>query len=188
MHIVLYRNISISQAEPTEPETATLPTESEATVTTEDEPTEPETTTPPTEAEAELWSRGGCPDTYDSLATYFGGDVAEANGLVYQCVEWPLSLYCSMTDFVPGSAASSSMGVWVALGGCEGILAEGELPKYDGLEDVGGCPEDFAEDADYGPGDRVAVDGLVYRCMDDMPVPSAHCTSLTYEPGSECSV
>jgi hypothetical protein len=65
-----------------------------------------------------LMNAGGCPDEYDSSATYEEGDMVTSDDIVYKCRSWPNSAWCNMDIYAPGGVYSEM--AWATLGYCEG--------------------------------------------------------------------
>ena len=122
-----------------------------------------------------LTDAGGCPDAFDSEATYEEGSKVMMNGLVYKCRTWPNSAYCSMLGYEPDSVNSAD--AWELLGYCDGSMSPTASPVYVSLDDVGGCPDVYDDASVYESGDKVTVESLVYECGDV----AGYCNQ--YEPG-----
>lgn len=127
-----------------------------------------------------ITSAGGCPDAYDSTATYEESDKVEMNGLVYKCRAWPNSAWCSMDGYEPGS--DNSADAWTILGYCDGTISPTASPNFVSLTDAGGCPDTFDSDATYELGDKATVEVntgtfVVYECSGN----AGYCNQ--YEPG-----
>lgn len=70
------------------------------------------------------------------------------DGLVYECIDGPMDVYCGMTGYEPGKSDLS--GVWKLLGSCVGILQPTGSPIHESLVDYGGCPNAWErEDYNY---------------------------------------
>lgn len=70
---------------------------------------------------------------------------------------------------------------WTELGSCTGTLAPTDSPSFEHLQDVGGCPDEYASSSKYEEGDKVSKDGFVYACK-GWPM-SQHCSQAGYQPG-----
>ena len=138
----------------------------------------PAPTPKPTHA---AWSGAGCPKAWVSGSWYEGGELAEVDGVVYQCsIDQSVNLWCGSSDYKPGDSLYWEQ-AWTLLGSCEGTIAPTSSPNYQSLDDHGGCPDEFASGTTYEEGDKVSVGSIVYQCR---PWPnSAWCSMSQYEPG-----
>jgi hypothetical protein len=129
-----------------------------------------------------LTAAGGCPDAFDSDATYEEGDKVEKNGLVYKCRAWPNSAWCSMQNYEPDGEHSGD--AWERLGYCDGTIAPTTSPNFVSLVDAGGCPNAYDAATTYEGGDKVTIETdagsfIVYECAASPN--DRYCNQ--YEPG-----
>ena len=128
------------------------------------------------------WSGVGCPKTWISGGSYIGGELAEVNGMVYQCsTAEAVNAWCGNSDYKPGDS-SYWVQVWTLLGSCEGTISPTSSPNYQSLADHGGCPNEFTFGTAYEEGDKVTVGSIVYQCR-SWPY-SVWCSMSQWEPGS----
>ncbi|KAL3767361.1 hypothetical protein ACHAW5_003285 [Stephanodiscus triporus] len=122
----------------------------------------------PTESPtSSLPNQGGCPSSWTTSVEYRGGDKVSKNGMVFQCKDYPLSLFCPQTGYEPSSHQ--------AIGACPTSSPTPAPiptpPPTPALWASGGCPEAYALNAQVAPGASVSVttDGvsLVYTCTTD---------------------
>ena len=59
---------------------------------------------------------GGCPEEFSKLITYEAGEKVHIDGVVFQCKEWPHSVYCNSQTFEPPGLNSDMawdvIGIW----------------------------------------------------------------------------
>ena len=138
----------------------------------------PAPTPKPTHA---AWSGTGCPMAWVSGGSYKGGELAEVDGVVYECsTAQAVNAWCGNSEYKPGDSLHWEL-VWTLLGSCDGTIAPTTSPNYQSLTDHGGCPDEFASGTTYEEGDKVAVGSIVYQCR-SWPN-SAWCSMNSYEPG-----
>eukprot|EP00579_Thalassiosira_antarctica_P008823 CAMPEP_0201902406 /NCGR_PEP_ID=MMETSP0902-20130614/54938_1 /ASSEMBLY_ACC=CAM_ASM_000551 /TAXON_ID=420261 /ORGANISM="Thalassiosira antarctica, Strain CCMP982" /LENGTH=568 /DNA_ID=CAMNT_0048436405 /DNA_START=21 /DNA_END=1728 /DNA_ORIENTATION=- len=71
----------------------------------------------PTDAPTVLPEVIGCSaPAYDSSASYMDGDLVQERGDIYECNEWPYSLWCNNPVYMPGTDIGSS--AWTKTGPC----------------------------------------------------------------------
>eukprot|EP00956_Cyclotella_meneghiniana_P035057 scaffold110845_cov23-Cyclotella_meneghiniana.AAC.1 len=136
------------------------------------------------------YPNGGCPNEFDSSATYESGDVVELDGLVYQCRSWPNSGWCSQAGYEPDGEHYHD--AWTHLGYCEGTIAPTTSPSFNSLALVavgGGCPKEYISSNLYETGDQVSVPinneaSVVYECK-SWPNGSYCNSGLDFAPGTE---
>ena len=138
----------------------------------------PAPTPKPTHA---AWSGAGCPKAWVNGGSYDGGDVAEVDGVVYQCsTAHAVNLWCGKSNYKPGDSLHWEQ-AWTLLGSCDGTIAPTTSPNYQYLADHGGCPNEYAPGTMYEGGDKVTMGSIVYQCR---PWPnSGWCSMNQYEPG-----
>ena len=70
----------------------------------------------PTDAPAHvaLTDIGGCPEEFSEYMEYEAGDRVQVNGIVFQCKDWPYSIYCNAKGHEPLSPLADS--AWTKLG------------------------------------------------------------------------
>ncbi|KAL3783281.1 hypothetical protein ACHAWO_005073 [Cyclotella atomus] len=114
---------------------------------------------------------GGCPEEYavDGVK-YAEGDEVAIDGIVWQCREWPKSVWCNMKGYEPDGLYSKE--AWILLGHCDGTIAPTSSPAFHLLEDYGGCPPAYEEGRGYEGGDEVSIPvrdavSIVYQCSND---------------------
>eukprot|EP00571_Detonula_confervacea_P006562 CAMPEP_0172330918 /NCGR_PEP_ID=MMETSP1058-20130122/61653_1 /TAXON_ID=83371 /ORGANISM="Detonula confervacea, Strain CCMP 353" /LENGTH=658 /DNA_ID=CAMNT_0013048155 /DNA_START=126 /DNA_END=2102 /DNA_ORIENTATION=- len=132
------------------------------------------------------WSEDGCPEQFSAGSDYDEDSLVHvkksAYNMVYRCNKFPTSDWCSMAGYEPGSSQYWEQ-AWTELGSCTGTMSPTDSPSNVVLDDVGGCPDEFAASADYEEGDEVSNKGLVYQCK-GWPQ-SQHCSQAGYTPGEE---
>ena len=138
----------------------------------------PAPTSKPTHA---AWAGAGCPKAWAAGTSYEGGELAEVDGVVYQCsTAQAVNLWCGQSNYKPGDSLYWEA-AWKLLGSCDGTIAPTSSPNFQSLADHGGCPDDFASGTAYEEGDKVTVGSIVYQCR-SWPN-SAWCSMNSYEPG-----
>eukprot|EP00956_Cyclotella_meneghiniana_P013155 scaffold18839_cov61-Cyclotella_meneghiniana.AAC.1 len=126
------------------------------------------------------WTNAGCPEEWNSMSSYQGGDVVEVDGDVYSCLtSTGVNLWCSDATYKPGDSIHWEM-AWKLLGSCDGTIRPTAAPVYTSLTNHNGCPVEFDASATYEAGDKVEMNGLVYECR-SWPN-SAHCSQAGFEP------
>lgn len=122
----------------------------------------------------------GCPDYYSpALTTYHAGDRVTRTvsntplrQLVYQCNEFPKSLYCNVKAFAPGEQYDF-MG-WTLIGPCDGTLTPTTAPTaYTGncsyVKVIGTTPTPipillWSATVQYEAGDQVRIGRQKFEC------------------------
>lgn len=137
------------------------------------------------------WEKTGCPEAYDSSATYEEESEVSLDDVVYRCKIFPDNGFCNLHN--PYSYYGY-LG-WETLGSCKGTIVPTSIPTsfptsspsygptYPKWEKVG-CPQEFDESlgTDYDDLETVARDEVVYECK-AWPS-SARCKQAGYEPGT----
>ncbi len=137
---------------------------------------------------------GGCPNEYENGAEYEEGDkvsvtVGDDFSKIYQCKGWPFTGYCGQDIYSPANAQKGCNGevcwptAWTYIGGCSGTITPTATPTFD--PNVGGCPNEYENGAEYGEGDKVSVTvgddfSKIYQCK-GWPY-SGYCGDETYSP------
>ena len=70
---------------------------------------------------------GGCPEAFDSSATYETGDEVSHNGLALSCKAFPLTVWCSVAGHEPYGEHADA---WNVLGTCNVIIAPASSPVH----------------------------------------------------------
>ena len=122
----------------------------------------------------------GCPVAYTATSsTYQAGDkvsrtvsTTPLRKQVYQCRDWPGSVYCNQKTFAPGTEFDYM--AWTVLGPCEGTLAPtaaptsyGGLCTYEKVVDASPTPTPVAEwslGTSYEAGDQVRIGLAKFEC------------------------
>ena len=126
-----------------------------------------------------MWSGEGCPKAWVSNGSYKEGELAEVDGVVYQCSTSHASVWCGNMNYKPGDSLYWEES-WTVLGSCDGTIAPTTSPNYQSLAHYGGCPDEFVSGTAYEADDKVTVGSIVYQCRS---WPSSAWCSM-YEPGS----
>jgi hypothetical protein len=142
----------------------------------------PSPTNKPTYAQ---WTGAGCPDAWVSGHDYEGNELAEVDGVVYRCSNaLAVAQWCGGEQYKPGDSLYWEI-AWTRLGSCDGTISPSKSPMYVSITNAGGCPDDYSDSEEYEEGDKVTVNGLVYKCR-SWPN-SGYCGRDGYEPGGTYS-
>ena len=134
-------------------------------------------TSKPTHA---AWSGAGCPKAWVDGGSYESGEMAEVDGVAYKCSDAAfVNAWCGNSNYKPGDSLYWEQ-AWTLLGSCDGTIAPTSSPVYVSLTDAGGCPDEYVAGSTYEENDKVAVNGIVYKCR-AWPN-SAWCSMDGYEP------
>ncbi|KAL7518452.1 hypothetical protein ACHAWX_003275 [Stephanocyclus meneghinianus] len=143
------------------------------------------TSTPTSKPTHAMWTGAGCPADWVEGHLYEGGDLATVDGNVYKCsTERFVNAWCGNASYKPGDSEFWKQ-AWTLLGSCTGTIAPSASPVYVSLSNSGGCPDVFSSSATYKEGDKVEINGLVYKCR-SWPN-SAWCSMRGYEPDGDNS-
>ena len=139
-----------------------------------------ETAAPTAKPTHAAWSGAGCPKAWTSGASYESGELAEVDGVAYQCSEQAfVNAWCGNDNYKPGEGLYWEQS-WTLLGSCTGTIAPTSSPVYVSLTDAGGCPDEYVLGTTYEEGDKVGLNGIVYQCR-SWPN-SAWCSIDGYQP------
>lgn len=132
----------------------------------------------------DVWNGVGCPPTWSEGVLYNRGELAEIDGIVYQCsTKLFLNLWCGRSFSKPGDSSYWKT-VWTVQGACNRGSPAAPY-NFEESEYVGGCPEEFVKEKKYKEGDKVMADGFVYACR-EWPE-SELCKQDGYEPNGSYS-
>ncbi|KAL7511485.1 hypothetical protein ACHAXN_008773, partial [Cyclotella atomus] len=128
-----------------------------------------------------LTNAGGCPDEYDSSATYEEDEIVIMDNIMYKCRSWPNSGWCNVDVYAPGGVYSEI--AWAALGYCDGTISPTTAPAFSALKDHNGCPNVYDKSRNYDANDKVTdTQFIVWQCSGD-PNQSRYCSQ--FEPGND---
>ena len=127
------------------------------------------------------WTGGGCPGAFKAGEEYADKEKVEADGIVYQCKgNGAAANWCGTSSYEPGTGTNWGA-AWTLLGSCTGTISPTTSPVYPfSAYALTGCPEDYSDGKDYEAGDKVAKNGVAFKCK-DFPA-SLWCKSSAYEP------
>jgi hypothetical protein len=129
------------------------------------------------------WSGVGCPKEWREGTSYAGGELAEVDGVAYECSDaFAVSTWCGQSTYKPGDSLYWQQ-AWKRLGSCDGTIAPTTSPMYVRIADAGGCPEEYSQGESYEEGDKVMKNNIVYKCR-SWPN-SGWCNNAAYEPGTD---
>ncbi len=108
------------------------------------------------------WEKTGCPKAYVQGTKYPDGTLVSHMGIVYKCRGFGTATnWCGNDGYEPGVDLYWGH-AWEELGSCDGVIAPTRSPVVS--PGAPGCPGQYDEDTEYGPGDRAAIGVLVYEC------------------------
>jgi len=115
---------------------------------------------------------GGCPEAFSSDSVYEEGDLVSFQNIVFKCLPFPYSAWCSHELYAPATTTQNWQNAWEMTGTCDGTMSPTASPAFDALVDVNGCPDEYVEGSVYEGGDRVTLviedgRGIVYKCADE---------------------
>ena len=122
-----------------------------------------------------LTSVGGCPAAFVAGTAYAAGDRIAVDKLVYACKAWPMSQFCSKSEYKPDPNAATGLDYWKqawdVVGYCSGTLVATNAPTI--ASGGGGCPAEWSSGSitKYKEGESVSVVKtasplvkVVYKC------------------------
>ncbi|KAL7483108.1 hypothetical protein ACHAW6_008756 [Cyclotella cf. meneghiniana] len=139
----------------------------------------------------------GCYQAWRSGGTYSTGSLVSATRIIehptgvygssvmrknFKCISGSLASLSHCPTYDPSNTLEAAA-AWSDLGQCNQTapLADNTSSvSKENLQDVGGCPDEYVVSTKYKEGDRVVVDGIVYKCR-SWPN-SAFCSMQGFEP------
>jgi hypothetical protein len=138
----------------------------------------------------------GCYQAWRSGGAYFGGSLVSATRIIespagvngsivkknFKCISGSLASLSHCPTYNPSNTLDAAA-AWSDLGQCNETAPVADNLSYvskANSQDVGGCPDEYVVSTKYEEGDRVVVDGIVYKCR-SWPN-SAFCSMQGFEP------